>query len=385
MPHVTTRYEREKLYEEVWSHPVTKVAEQYGVSDVAIRKICVKLKVPLPPRGYWARISAGQQLRKTPLPKFTGASEIVRHRFVPEAPAVPPPPEPEHVVSRREFETRPESRIVVADTLDEPHRFVRATRHALKSRSGRDARNWPRGYGIRALEVAVSQESVDRALRIMDALAKALASRGMPFAADGDEHDRPHVKVQGEKLSVRLSEKSTRTERQPTVEERQYMKRTGSNWYPNRYVYNSTGALSLAVNGEFGISASCSDGKSQRLEDRLNDFVIALEEVAARQKRTREEHEEQRREWDRQEEVRRKKEWARSEEMQKLKELEEEAQQWRRAENIRAYVASVEASHVEQRIGIDAKSELGRWIAWARSRADWLDPRIGAACQILDA
>jgi hypothetical protein len=48
MPHVTIRYERGKLYEEVWAAPATKVAKTYGVSDVAPRKICKKLTVPLP-------------------------------------------------------------------------------------------------------------------------------------------------------------------------------------------------------------------------------------------------------------------------------------------------------------------------------------------------
>lgn len=41
-------YNRDKLYEEVWAKPVTKVAIQYGVSDVAIHKICKSLNIPLP-------------------------------------------------------------------------------------------------------------------------------------------------------------------------------------------------------------------------------------------------------------------------------------------------------------------------------------------------
>ncbi|NLB96602.1 MAG: hypothetical protein GX785_12955, partial [Armatimonadetes bacterium] len=36
-------YERDKLYEEVWSEPVTAVAKRYGVSDVAIHKTCKRL------------------------------------------------------------------------------------------------------------------------------------------------------------------------------------------------------------------------------------------------------------------------------------------------------------------------------------------------------
>ena len=44
MPYVTIRYERAKLYEEVWAEAVTKVAKRYGISDVALRKICKQRK-----------------------------------------------------------------------------------------------------------------------------------------------------------------------------------------------------------------------------------------------------------------------------------------------------------------------------------------------------
>jgi len=61
--------EREKLYEEVWKEPVLVVAKRYGVSNVALAKACRKLAVPLPPRGYWARIRVGQKaLPRPPLP-----------------------------------------------------------------------------------------------------------------------------------------------------------------------------------------------------------------------------------------------------------------------------------------------------------------------------
>src|SRR5258708_29640975 len=70
MPYVTLRYERAKLYEEVWVEAVTTVAKRYGISDVALRKICRKLAVPLPPLGYWAKIAAGKKLPTPSLPKY---------------------------------------------------------------------------------------------------------------------------------------------------------------------------------------------------------------------------------------------------------------------------------------------------------------------------
>lgn len=59
---------REDLYFLVWSKPTTEVANILGVSDVAVAKRCKKLNVPKPPRGYWAKINAGQQVEITPLP-----------------------------------------------------------------------------------------------------------------------------------------------------------------------------------------------------------------------------------------------------------------------------------------------------------------------------
>ena len=79
MPYVTLRYERAKLYEEVWVEAVTTVAERYDISEVALRKICRKFAVPLPPLGYWAKIAAGKKLSTPPLPRYSGPG-ISLHR-----------------------------------------------------------------------------------------------------------------------------------------------------------------------------------------------------------------------------------------------------------------------------------------------------------------
>jgi hypothetical protein len=59
---------RENLYEQVWNEPVRRIASRLGISDVALAKACRRLGVPLPPRGYWARIAAGQTPKRPPLP-----------------------------------------------------------------------------------------------------------------------------------------------------------------------------------------------------------------------------------------------------------------------------------------------------------------------------
>jgi len=42
---------RSELYDLVWSKPVTEVARELGISDVALAKRCRALNIPLPWRG----------------------------------------------------------------------------------------------------------------------------------------------------------------------------------------------------------------------------------------------------------------------------------------------------------------------------------------------
>jgi hypothetical protein len=62
------RISREGLYDRVWSAPVEQLARSWGVSGRGLAKACVRLQVPVPPRGYWARLSAGQRPRRPRLP-----------------------------------------------------------------------------------------------------------------------------------------------------------------------------------------------------------------------------------------------------------------------------------------------------------------------------
>lgn len=51
---------REELEKLVWEMPTTQVAALFGVSDKAVEKRCKRLGVAKPPRGYWAKLAAGQ-------------------------------------------------------------------------------------------------------------------------------------------------------------------------------------------------------------------------------------------------------------------------------------------------------------------------------------
>jgi hypothetical protein len=61
-------WNRDELYEEVWATPMKTLATKYGISDVGLAKVCRKLSIPLPGRGYWARKEAGQKVERLSLP-----------------------------------------------------------------------------------------------------------------------------------------------------------------------------------------------------------------------------------------------------------------------------------------------------------------------------
>jgi hypothetical protein len=59
---------REELYQMVWSKPATKLANELGISDVAITKLCRRHNIPKPWPGYWRILEAGHTRKIPSLP-----------------------------------------------------------------------------------------------------------------------------------------------------------------------------------------------------------------------------------------------------------------------------------------------------------------------------
>ena len=116
MPDETVRLTRRELYEQVWEQPMSRLAKQYGISDVALAKRCRKLRIPVPGRGYWRKLEVGQKVRRTPLPpgRDSDIHEIVITRTQRTPETDPDDPEEHPLV---EHEKRPKNRIVVAAEL----------------------------------------------------------------------------------------------------------------------------------------------------------------------------------------------------------------------------------------------------------------------------
>src|SRR5258708_11190959 len=58
---------REELHQMVWWKPTRTLAKEYGLSDNGLAKICRKLGVKKPPRGFWTKVATGMRIKTLPL------------------------------------------------------------------------------------------------------------------------------------------------------------------------------------------------------------------------------------------------------------------------------------------------------------------------------
>ena len=76
MPHEVKRsgghvLKREQIHAEIWKESATRVAARYGISGSMLARICTKLQIPRPARGYWARRQSWRTKHIQPLPAWS--------------------------------------------------------------------------------------------------------------------------------------------------------------------------------------------------------------------------------------------------------------------------------------------------------------------------
>ena len=276
-------------------------------------------------------------------------------------------------------EDRPDTiSVIVPDRLTSPHQLVSNTLIALKSCTpDRDGILRPRS--AQCLDVSISRNIIGRAMRVMDALLKALEKHGYP--ASIVERDRKRltcVQVLGETIEIQLRELLDRREKQFTAVEKKERER--SSWLRDKieYEYSPSGRLTLNILNYLsdGCRRVWSDGKKQRLEIRLdsviNGVIAAAEsEKALRLQRERWEKERVDREQERLKEAER-----RRKEEEKIGRLEHFVNSWKRSQGVREFLTALEQGFADKNVSIDPGSELGNWLSWARNYADSIDPIV---------
>jgi hypothetical protein len=156
---MSKRLTRPELHALVWERPIRRLAAEFGLSDVALHKICRKFRVPTPPVGFWAKKAHGKPVKITPLPNPEDSAEIL----VRESTASN---EPEPIA---------EARATLLASLSAPEErggrnpIVESTFTKLrKAKAGRDG--LIRSESSAMLRAAIRLESLERAEVILEKL-----------------------------------------------------------------------------------------------------------------------------------------------------------------------------------------------------------------------
>jgi hypothetical protein len=70
-PGMTITLTREQLYDRVWTEPIDRICGDFGLSNLGLRKLCLRHEIPVPWRGYWAQRQHGHKVRQPPLPTLS--------------------------------------------------------------------------------------------------------------------------------------------------------------------------------------------------------------------------------------------------------------------------------------------------------------------------
>lgn len=283
MRHVFTR---EELYELVWSRAVVKVAADLGVSDVALRKHCIKHRIPLPDVKYWGQRQAGKQPRRKRLYKAPkGVSDQIV--ICPRSLKVAAPSVQQSVAAAR-------ARTAEASDRQDTHPLVA---HTIEAARDAELDEWQAisGLGSDAFSIRIHPGTLPRVEKLLNALVHAAHAQGLRFQPGWGGLE---LVIDGEGVAFAVIETIRRKRRLETAEEQaardagqpaddddveawlDYDQATQIPWWE----FTPTGELRIEMGGwtnVIGATRKFVDTRSRKLESRIDDLLASFAAFAA--------------------------------------------------------------------------------------------------------
>jgi hypothetical protein len=235
-------------------------------------------------------------------------------------------------------------------------------------------------------DLKLQQSERNRALRLIEALVREARSRGYTVAAtkaprknqwgyyDRDQDDAGYVLITIGPDHFRLSI-SQEIEKTPHVPSKAEQDRAGRGYAPPKFDIKPTPNLRISIEGNEAAfwRSFWSDNQATPLESSLAQI---LQELELRHERAENNRREATRQWEE-----RKRQWevARLTAIEQLiqshraKLLREQVQRWELANQIRAYVDSIESRLANLQPPVE-REDAAVWIRWARDYAQGIDP-----------
>ncbi len=356
---------REELYKLVWQIPMTRLAIQFGISNVALGKLCRRRNIPTPGRGYWARLAAGQKQARPPLPKVKG--------FVPpldltrDSDALARAQQPKE-------ERPPLPMVHVPETLENATEVVRRVAKLLSKAPADEHERLVVGKCF-----CTTAFTHRRALLVLDGLVRTFEQRGHKVVVNGKAREATlDICIGDERIGLSVTELLGRVEHKATPEELERLAK-GEKQRSPKYDHEPCDRLRLEVHDGEARWESWSDSEKGRLERKLGHVVLAVEAIPVRRAERRAEDERRQAEFEARQR-REAEERAREGRQRRLREyhqlttddLERMAGDWAHAKRVRDFLDAYAAA-----VPVGQRNDVASaWLAAARRYADLLDPLL---------
>lgn len=346
----TETLSRQQLYNLVWPTPLLTLSKKYTLSDNGLRKICIRMQIPLPQAGHWMRLKFNKKVRIVSLNgNYNGEDSVALPLRTEKSP--PPTENPVKLLAHALGNDKTIS-FDVPERLHSKDPLIIAAKERLTAKNRYD-RTGVVYCHTGELDIKVGIDNVDRMLRFADTLLRILQHRRhtIDFISGYTA-----ISVNGQRMKILFRERL----------KRHIVKGT----HYDSTELHPTGLLVFKLDNY--PSKEWKDGK-QRLEYYLPEIVATLEVESLRLNKRDEE-------W-RRERLLREQEEDKQKELhaRKVKDLDDfkgmlsKAERWHQADNLRRYIDEV------KRKGFMS----AEWIAWACRKADWYDPFIEAEDEML--
>lgn len=369
-----------------------KLAEEFGISGRGLAKLCERLRVPVPPRGYWRKFSLGQSIKKTSLPNVeftrydqwknkTTLDDLERRRkAVKEHSEIFNNPDIEikdkniHEIASKTLhaeQTRKTMMIVSEQDISSPM----VKKFLLSQTENKNTRPSNKYSGNLAIDVTDS--CTLRAGLLMESLLQGFKERRWNFSIEKVEaspHVRMFVNLFGQRIYFAIIEPFTNKRFPLTEKERKaYEEDHHYGRVPKyRYIPTATGRLLLSINDGKRVYQSWEDRGKQLIEASIQEIMLGFIYVAIQSSNETILALER--------EQRLKLEQARKLEEERLKRLDAKryekliagSEAYSQMEKIQNYVEYVKNQAQNQ--AADPDSEISKWVEWAQSKINDLNP-----------
>jgi hypothetical protein len=351
-----------ELFDKVWETPVLKLAQEIGISDVALSKACRKAGLALPPRGHWAKpLSKRPSKPKPPTDERPITFSVLDRSTLPARGAVPVQPKAVR------------SAIAVPHTLLAPHPLVSKWLKCINAAKPHE------GYlvttGKNVLDAKISAELIDRCALIFDTLIKESEVLGFKWKVTDE---KTVVEVNAEHLGIKLVERLSKHVIPPPPPP---APKRNARWEPDfsmlrspQFEWSSTGELSLQIDAraEYGKRKNWTDTKTGKIEEKLTSILDGFGSLVESVKALRLKNEEDSRERVAQEAVRLER-VKREESHKRLRHrLVKNTKCWEQSQRLRAFIQATCDANADT--SEQTQQQTALWAAWATSQANLLDP-----------